>query len=77
MCVLSTKSLSVSQCALTNTVKAMLDSPYPTIENQIVHMSINKKFRRSTEDVRTKRGFDKPSYNHLLMAQLEQELKNL
>ncbi|VDP65655.1 unnamed protein product, partial [Schistosoma mattheei] len=38
--------------------KATWISPDHTTENQIVHICINKKFRRTMEDVRTRRGAD-------------------
>ncbi|VDP45628.1 unnamed protein product, partial [Schistosoma curassoni] len=38
-----------------------------TTENQIDHICINKKFRRTTEDVRTRRGADVASDHHLVV----------
>ncbi|VDP28211.1 unnamed protein product [Schistosoma margrebowiei] len=46
-----------------------------TTENQIDHIYINKKFRRTMEDVRTKRGADVASDHHLVVANLKLKLK--
>ncbi|VDP64481.1 unnamed protein product [Schistosoma curassoni] len=45
-----------------------------TTQNQIDHICINKKFRRTIEDVRTKRGADKASDHHLLVAKMKLKL---
>ncbi|VDP61336.1 unnamed protein product [Schistosoma curassoni] len=42
-----------------------------TTENQIYHICINKKFRRTMEDVRTKRGADIASDHQLVVANLK------
>ncbi|VDP25706.1 unnamed protein product, partial [Schistosoma curassoni] len=44
-------------------------------ENQIDHICINKKFRRTMEDVRTRRGADIASDHHLVVANLKLKLK--
>ena len=74
-------------CALNNMViggsvfphkkihKATWSSPDHVTENQIDHFCINKKFRRSMEDVRVKRGADVASDHHLLVARLKLKLK--
>ncbi|VDP53567.1 unnamed protein product [Schistosoma margrebowiei] len=45
--------------------KTTWTSPDHTTQNQIDHICINKTFRRTMEDVRTKRGADIASYHHL------------
>ncbi|CAH8530029.1 unnamed protein product [Schistosoma rodhaini] len=50
-------------------------SPDHTTENQIDHICINKKFRRSMEDVRTRRGADIASDHHLVVAKMRLKLK--
>ncbi|VDO86857.1 unnamed protein product [Schistosoma mattheei] len=56
--------------------KATWISPDHTTENQIDHICINKKFRRTMEDVRTRRGADITSDHHLVVANLKLKLKN-
>lgn len=55
--------------------KATWMSPDHTTENQIDHICINRKFRRSLLDVRVKRGADAGSDHHLLAAKLQLKLK--
>ena len=55
--------------------KATWVSPDHTTENQIDHFCISKKFRRSLQDVRVKRGADVASDHHLLTARLKLKLK--
>ncbi|VDP26305.1 unnamed protein product [Schistosoma margrebowiei] len=55
--------------------KATWISPDHTTENQIDHIYINKKFRRTMEDVRTRRGDDIASDHHLVVANLKLKLK--
>ncbi|VDO96746.1 unnamed protein product [Schistosoma margrebowiei] len=55
--------------------KATWISPDHTTENQIDHICINKKFRRTMEDVRTRRGADVASDHHLVEANLKLKLK--
>ena len=55
--------------------KATWVSPDHTTENQIDHICISKKFRRSLQDVRVKRGADVASDHHLLTARLKLKLK--
>ncbi|VDP55486.1 unnamed protein product [Schistosoma margrebowiei] len=55
--------------------KATWISPDHTTENQIDHICINKKFRRTMEDVRTRRGADIASDHHLVVANLKLKLK--
>ncbi|VDP23779.1 unnamed protein product [Schistosoma margrebowiei] len=50
-------------------------SPDLTTANQIDHICINKKFRRTMEDVRTKRGADIASDHHLVVANLKLNLQ--
>ncbi|KAH9587026.1 Craniofacial development protein 2 [Schistosoma haematobium] len=50
-------------------------SPDHITHNQIDHICINKNFRRTTEDVRTKRGADIASDHHLLVAKMKLKLK--
>ena len=49
-------------------------SPDQKTENQIDHVAISKKFRRSLTDVRSKRGADVGSDHHLVVAEFK--LKN-
>ncbi|VDP87037.1 unnamed protein product [Schistosoma mattheei] len=46
-----------------------------TTENQIDHICINKKFLRTMEDVRTRRGADIASDHHLVVANLKLKLE--
>ena len=74
-------------CALNNLViggsifahkrihKATWVSPDHVTENQIDHLCISKKFRRSLQDVRVRRGADAASDHHLLTARLKLKLK--
>ena len=74
-------------CALNNMViggsvfpqkrihKATWVSPDLIIENQIDHVCIAKKFRRSLEDVRVKRGADAAWDHHLVVAKLKLKLR--
>ncbi|VDP20395.1 unnamed protein product [Schistosoma margrebowiei] len=55
--------------------KATWISPDHTTKNQIDHTGINKKFRRTMEDVRTRRGADAASDHHLVVANLKLKLK--
>ncbi|VDP74033.1 unnamed protein product [Schistosoma mattheei] len=55
--------------------KATWISPNHTTENQIDHICINKKFRRTMEDVRTRRGADIASDHYLVVANLKLKLK--
>ncbi|VDO88575.1 unnamed protein product [Schistosoma margrebowiei] len=48
--------------------KTTWTSPDYTTQNQIGHICIKKSFRRTIEDVRTKRGADIASDHHLLVA---------
>ncbi|VDP46953.1 unnamed protein product [Schistosoma curassoni] len=51
--------------------KSTWTSPDHTKQNQIDHICINKKFKGTMEDVRTKRGADIASDNHLLVAKMK------
>ncbi|VDO94057.1 unnamed protein product [Schistosoma margrebowiei] len=55
--------------------KATWISPDNTTGNQIDHICITKEFRRTVEDMRTRRGADIPSDHHLVVANLKLELK--
>ncbi|VDP71995.1 unnamed protein product [Schistosoma mattheei] len=55
--------------------KATWIPPDHTTENQIDHICINKNFRRTMEDVRTRRGADIDSDHHLVVANLKLKLK--
>ena len=50
-------------------------SPDRKTENQIDHICISKRFRRSLQDVRVKRGADAATDHHLLVANLQLKLK--
>ena len=51
--------------------KATWVSPNYTVENQINHFCISRKFRRTLLDVRVMRGADASSDHHLLMGKLQ------
>ncbi|VDP33080.1 unnamed protein product [Schistosoma margrebowiei] len=55
--------------------KTTWTSPDHTTLNQNDRICINKKFRRTMEDVRTKRGDDIASDHHLLVAKIKMKLK--
>uniref|UniRef100_A0A452GGJ1 Endonuclease/exonuclease/phosphatase domain-containing protein n=1 Tax=Gopherus agassizii TaxID=38772 RepID=A0A452GGJ1_9SAUR len=77
----------VDLCALNNLViggsifphkrihKSTWVSPAGMTENQIDHVCISKKFRRSLQDVRVRRGADAASDHHLVVARLKLKLK--
>ncbi|KAI8484441.1 hypothetical protein Bbelb_378740 [Branchiostoma belcheri] len=56
--------------------KATWRSPDHVTENQIDHVCISRKFRRSLQDVRVMRGADVPSDHHLLATAVRLRLKN-
>ena len=55
--------------------KATWLSPDLYTKNQIDHVCISKKFRRSLQDVRVRRGADVASDHHLLVARVKLKLK--
>ena len=55
--------------------KATWRSPDHVTENQIDHACICRKFRRSLQDVRVKRGTDVASDHHMVLATLKLRLK--
>jgi hypothetical protein len=55
--------------------KAAWRSPDHVIQNQIDHICINKRFRRSWKDVRVMRGADVPLDHYLLMTIVRLRLK--
>ena len=55
--------------------KTTWTSPDGRTENQIDHITIGRKWRRSLLDVRVKRGADAGSDHHLLVADLKVKLK--
>ena len=55
--------------------KATWVSPDNVTENQIDHICIAKRFRRSMQDVRVRRGADVASDHHLLIARIKLKLK--
>lgn len=55
--------------------KATWVSPDPNTENQIGCVCISRKFQRTLQDVRVKRGADIASDHHLLVARLKLKLK--
>ena len=57
--------------------KATWISPDQVTENQIDHICISKKFRRSLIDVRVKRGADAASDHQLLTAKVKLKLRRL
>ena len=56
--------------------KATLVAPDHRTENQIDHMCIRQKFRRSMQDVRVHRGADAASDHHLVLTNLKLKLKS-
>lgn len=50
-------------------------SPGDRARNQIDHICISQKFRRSLQDVRTKRGADGDTDHHLVIAKVQLKLK--
>jgi hypothetical protein len=52
-------------------------SPDHTTENQIDHVCISKKFRRSLQDVRVRRGADAATDHHLLTAKVKLRLRRI
>ncbi|VDP69627.1 unnamed protein product [Schistosoma mattheei] len=55
--------------------KTTWTSPDHTTQNQIDHICINKPFRRTMGDVRTKRRADIASDHHLMVAKMKLKLK--
>ena len=55
--------------------KATWVSPDHRTENQIDHICIGRKFRRSMQDVRVQRGADAASDHHLVLARIKMKLK--
>ncbi|VDP44520.1 unnamed protein product [Schistosoma mattheei] len=55
--------------------KATWISPDHTTENHIDHICINKKFRRTMEDVGTRRGADIPLDHQLVVDKMKLKLK--
>ncbi|VDP87585.1 unnamed protein product, partial [Schistosoma mattheei] len=62
-------------CAFNKLVVGGTIFPYKRIHKQIDHICINKTFRRTMEDVRTKRGDDIASDHHLLVVNMKLKLK--
>jgi flagellum-specific peptidoglycan hydrolase FlgJ len=56
--------------------KATWVSPDQATENQIDHICYSRRFRRSVQDVRVRRGADAASDHHLLIGKLKLKLKN-
>ena len=54
--------------------KATWGSPDARTENQIDHITINRQWRSSLQDVRVRRGADEGSDHHLVDAQLKLKL---
>lgn len=75
LCALNNLVIGGSVYPHKNIHKATWVSPNHTTENQIDHICINKKFRRSMQDVRVRRGVDVASDHHLLVARLKLKLK--
>ena len=55
--------------------KATWVSPDHRAENQIDHICIGRKFRRSMQDVRVQRGVNAASDHHLVLAKMKMKLK--
>ena len=75
LCALSQLVIGGSIFAQKHIHKITWISPNHATENQIDHICINRKFRRSWWDVRVKRGADVSSDHHLLMTTLTLRLK--
>ena len=56
--------------------KATWVSPDHRTENQIDHICISQKFKRSMQDVRVHRGADAASDHHLVLTKLKLKLKS-
>jgi len=72
ICALNNITFGDSMCTHKRIHKTTWVSPDHLTENQIDNICIGKRFRRSLEDVRVKRG---ASDNHLLIARLKVKLK--
>ena len=55
--------------------KNVISPPDLKTENQIDHFCISKRFRRSLQDVRVKRGADAATDHHLIVAKVKLKLK--
>lgn len=75
LCALNNLVIGGSVYPHKNIHKATWVSPDHTTENQIDHICISKKFRRSMQDVRVRRGADVASDHHLVVAILKLKLK--
>ena len=70
-CALNNSTIGGSMFTHKRIHKTTWVSPDHLTENQIDHICIGKRFRRSLEDVRVKRGADMASDHHLLIARLK------
>ena len=57
--------------------KVTWESPGNRVQNQIDHITISRRFRRSLHDVRSKRGADCYSDHHLVIAKIKLKLKKM
>ena len=56
--------------------KASLISPDHIAQNQIDHICVSEKLRRTLEDISSRRGADIVSDHHLVVAKMKRQLKN-
>ena len=75
LCALNKRALGGSVFPHRRIHNATWLSPDQSTANQIDHFCISKKFRRSLQDVRVKRGSNAASDHHLVIANLKLKLK--
>ena len=75
LCLLNDMIIGGSRFPHKKEHKATWVSPDNATENQIDHMCINRRFRRTIQDVRVKRGADAASDHHLLIGKFRLKLK--
>jgi hypothetical protein len=77
LCANNKFNIGVSIFAHKRIYKATWVSPDHITENQIDHICINKKFRRSLQDVCVKRGADAALDHHLLVGKMRMKLRKV
>ena len=76
LCALSKMIIGGTTFAHKRIHKTTWVSPDGRTENQIDHVCISSKFRRSLQDVRSMRGADAASDHHLVLAKVKLKLKS-